>query len=90
LLVGFAVETGTVAELLAEARRKLTTKNTDLIIGNLAQDSFDRDTNRVWIVNQNGAVQEVETASKARVSRRILDAVVSLEALNCPHERVQH
>lgn len=90
MLVGFAVETGTVEELLAEARRKLTTKNADMIVGNLAQDSFDKETNRVWIVSQNGAVEESETASKALVSRRILDAVVSLEALTCPHERVQH
>ncbi len=90
-LVGFAVETGDVAALLAEARRKLAAKNADLLVGNMAKDSFDRDTNRVWIVARDGREEHVGTASKRAIARRILDAVVSsIGSSLCLHTPVQH
>lgn len=89
-LIGFAVETGSVQDLLAEARRKLSSKKADMIVGNLAQDSFDKDTNRVWIVGRGGREEAVATASKAAVARRILDAVVSSEVVSCLQDPVQH
>ncbi len=74
-LVGFAVETGEIEDLLAEARRKLETKNADMIIGNFAQEAFDLDTNRVWIVDRYGKQEEVATNFKGRVANKILDAI---------------
>ena len=75
-LVGFAVETGTREELVAEVTRKLIRKNADLMVGNLAQDSFDKDTNRVCVVYRSGEYESIETAKKSEVARRIFDAIV--------------
>ncbi len=77
-LVGFAVETGDVEHLLSEVRRKLSQKNADLIVGNFAADAFDRDTNRVWLVNRAGREEEVSTTYKSRIATRIFDAIVKL------------
>ncbi len=77
-LVGFAVETGEVEELLGEVRRKLSQKNADLMIGNLAHDSFDLDTNRVWLVSRVGREQEISTTYKSRIAMRIFDAIAKL------------
>jgi phosphopantothenoylcysteine decarboxylase/phosphopantothenate--cysteine ligase len=77
LLVGFAVETGTHEELIAEVKRKLQRKNLDLMVGNLAQDSFDKDTNRVCIVRRSGEYESLDTARKSVIARRIFDAVVA-------------
>jgi phosphopantothenoylcysteine decarboxylase/phosphopantothenate--cysteine ligase len=76
-LVGFAVETGTVEELVPEVQRKLARKNADLMVGNLAQDSFDKDTNRVCIVRRSGTPESLETARKSDVARRIFDAILT-------------
>jgi phosphopantothenoylcysteine decarboxylase/phosphopantothenate--cysteine ligase len=76
-LVGFAVETGTQEELLAEVKRKLERKNADLMVGNLAQDSFDKDTNRVCIVHRSGKHVVLDTAKKSRIARSIFDAIVA-------------
>lgn len=76
-LVGFAVETGTPDELVAEVKRKLERKNADLMVGNLAQDSFDKDTNRVCIVYRSGEHESIDTARKSAISRRVFDAIVS-------------
>ena len=74
-LVGFAVETGDTETLLSEARRKLADKNADLLVGNLAKDSFDKDTNRVVIVSKNGEAREVATAKKSFIARTIFDTI---------------
>ncbi len=76
-LVGFAVETGTVEDLAAEVQRKLARKNADLMVGNLAQDSFDKDTNRVCIFRRSGTHESLETARKSVVARRIFDAILT-------------
>lgn len=79
LLVGFAVETGSVESLIAEASRKVTQKNVDIVVGNLAEDSFDKDTNRVVIVGRKGVVAEIETAAKSTIARGIFDAILALK-----------
>lgn len=79
LLIGFAVETGEVEQLLAEAQRKLSVKHADMIVANLAEEAFDLDTNRVWLVDSRGASQEVSTTFKSRIAQKILDAVQKLE-----------
>lgn len=78
ILVGFAVETGEIDELLEELRRKLTAKKTDIMIGNFAHDAFDLETNRVWIVDRNGKTGEVTTTFKSRIANKILDSVLKL------------
>jgi phosphopantothenoylcysteine decarboxylase/phosphopantothenate--cysteine ligase len=77
-LVGFAVETGDIDALLSEVRRKMSQKNADLMVGNLASDSFDQNTNRVWIVSRAGHEEEVATTYKTRVAARIFDAIAKL------------
>jgi phosphopantothenoylcysteine decarboxylase/phosphopantothenate--cysteine ligase len=75
LLVGFAVETGSEEALIQEAQSKLARKNLDLVVGNLAADSFDKDTNRVWIVSSGSAPVQVDTQSKRRIAIRVWDAI---------------
>jgi phosphopantothenoylcysteine decarboxylase/phosphopantothenate--cysteine ligase len=87
LLVGFAVETGSLEALAAEARRKLDRKNADLIIGNLAEDAFYKDTNKVVIVNRSGVMRYVDTAAKSTIAREILDVVVSPSEIYCGCEQ---
>jgi phosphopantothenoylcysteine decarboxylase/phosphopantothenate--cysteine ligase len=74
-LVGFAVETGEIDELLEEVRSKIDRKKVDLIIGNMADDAFDKETNRVWIVGKEGRTDEILTTYKSRVAIKIFDAV---------------
>lgn len=78
ILVGFAVETGDLDELLAELRRKLETKKTDIMVGNFASEAFELDTNRVWIVDRNGKTGEVTTTFKSRIANKVLDSIVKL------------
>lgn len=78
ILVGFAVETGELEDLLVELRRKLESKQADLMVGNFAEDAFGLDTNRVWLMNRNGRYSEVATTFKSRVANRILDVVAKL------------
>ena len=77
LLVGFAVETGTVEELLSEARSKLARKGADMIIANRAEDAFDKTTNQVWIVSGDTPPLHIETTSKKSIATAILDQVVA-------------
>jgi len=79
VLVGFAVETGEIEELLEEARSKLQRKNADMIVGNFAEDALELNTNRVWLVNRHGKQEEVATAFKSRVANKILSAVLKLQ-----------
>jgi len=74
-LIGFAVETGEIEDLLDEVRAKLERKNADLIIGNMADDAFDKDTNRVWLVDRSGRTDEVMMTYKSRVAIKIFDSI---------------
>ena len=77
-LVGFAAETG---DRLDEARRKLETKNLDLVVLNNVSrpdSGFDTDTNQVTIVGRDGDVEALGTMTKCAVANRILDRVVLL------------
>jgi phosphopantothenoylcysteine decarboxylase/phosphopantothenate--cysteine ligase len=73
LLVGFAAETDHLAE---EARRKLGSKNCDMIVANLvSQDGigFDSEDNAVLLVKRTGESIPVERAPKREIARRIFD-----------------
>jgi phosphopantothenoylcysteine decarboxylase/phosphopantothenate--cysteine ligase len=77
-LIGFSVETGELEDLLEETGRKLEQKNADLMIGNFAQEAFDLDTNRVWMVDAQGRREEVATSYKSRIAQRILNKALKL------------
>jgi len=76
VLVGFAVETGEIEDLLADARAKLKKKGADIIVGNFAHEALELDTNRVWIISRMGEETEVATTYKSRVANRILDSIL--------------
>ena len=73
MLVGFAVET---RDLIASARGKLERKKVDLIVANDASVSFEKDTNRVVLVDADGEV-ELPELPKHAVADRILDRVAA-------------
>jgi phosphopantothenoylcysteine decarboxylase/phosphopantothenate--cysteine ligase len=77
LLIGFAAETG---NLEREARRKLETKNCDMIVANLVGDDagFDSDENEVLLAMRTGELVKVPRASKREIADRILDAALNV------------
>jgi phosphopantothenoylcysteine decarboxylase/phosphopantothenate--cysteine ligase len=79
IAVGFAAETGNLVE---EARRKLATKNLDVIVANdvtQADAGFDVDTNRVtWISAQNQS--EWPLMTKNEVAARIWDEILKIQS----------
>lgn len=85
LIVGFAAETERVAE---NARKKLSTKNADLIVANdvTAQGAgFDHDTNIVTLFARDGRDLPLPRMTKTEVAQRILDEVLRLRSvLNFP------
>jgi phosphopantothenoylcysteine decarboxylase/phosphopantothenate--cysteine ligase len=76
VLVGFAVETGTDAEVVAYAQGKLSAKRVDLIVANNARESFGRDDNRVMLVDDRG-IEALGTMAKLGVADRILDRIAA-------------
>ncbi len=76
LLVGFAVETDTEAQMIDLARAKLSKKKVDAIVLNHARDSFGRDDNRVtWV--EHASTEPFGEASKLVVADKILDRVAA-------------
>ncbi|OHB32548.1 MAG: phosphopantothenoylcysteine decarboxylase [Desulfuromonadaceae bacterium GWC2_58_13] len=78
LLVGFAAET---TELVENARKKLETKNLDLIVANDVSRSdagFDVDTNAVRLLYRDGSSEELPLLSKDEVARQLLDRIAKL------------
>lgn len=78
LLIGFAAETENLVE---EARRKLQSKNCDMVVANLvAQDAigFESDQNEVVLVLRTGETIPIRRALKREVADRIFDQVVKL------------
>ena len=76
--VGFAAESHDVIE---NARVKVADKGLDLIAANdITQDGsgFGTDTNRVTLIDREGAEEELPILSKYDVSCRILDRVAAL------------
>lgn len=78
LLIGFAAET---ENLVAEARRKLETKNCDMVVANLVNQSgtgFESDLNKVTLVMSTGETIDIPEASKRVVADRIFDYALKL------------
>jgi phosphopantothenoylcysteine decarboxylase/phosphopantothenate--cysteine ligase len=81
IVVGFAAETDHVAE---NARKKLSTKNADLIVANdvTAEGAgFDHDTNIVTLFSRDGRDLALPKLSKSEVAQRILDEVLRLRSV---------
>lgn len=79
LLIGFAAES---RDHLKEGARKLKEKNLDLIVINDiggTETGFATDTNRVTLLDRNGAQEEVPLLSKEETAHRIWDAVARLD-----------
>ena len=78
LLIGFAAET---QNLVAEARRKLESKNCDMIVANLVggqEQGFESDENEVTLVLATGETLPLERAPKREVADRVFDQVLKL------------
>jgi phosphopantothenoylcysteine decarboxylase/phosphopantothenate--cysteine ligase len=78
LLVGFAAET---ENLLAEARRKMESKNCDMVVGNLVNQEgsgFESDENEVVLVTRTGESVKLPRASKREIAGHILDRILKL------------
>ena len=78
LLIGFAAET---QNLVAEARRKLESKNCDMIVANLVggpEVGFESEENEVTLVLRTGETLPLARAPKREVADRIFDQVLKL------------
>jgi phosphopantothenoylcysteine decarboxylase/phosphopantothenate--cysteine ligase len=78
LLVGFAAET---ENLIEEARRKLQSKNCDMVVANLVSQAgigFESDENEVTLVLRTGDTIPIPRATKADIAQRILDEMLNL------------
>lgn len=78
LLIGFAAET---QNLQQEARRKLESKNCDMVVGNLVGGSdlgFESDENEVILALSTGETIPLARAPKREIADRIFDEVLKL------------
>jgi phosphopantothenoylcysteine decarboxylase/phosphopantothenate--cysteine ligase len=78
ILIGFAAET---ENLVAEARRKLESKNCDMVVANLVNQEgtgFDADENEVVLVLRTGETVTVSKAPKREIAGRIFDQLQKL------------
>jgi phosphopantothenoylcysteine decarboxylase/phosphopantothenate--cysteine ligase len=75
-IVGFALETNREEE---NAKKKLHSKNADLIVMNSLRDSgagFGHDTNRVTVFGRDGSETRFELAAKERLAIDIVDIII--------------
>jgi phosphopantothenoylcysteine decarboxylase/phosphopantothenate--cysteine ligase len=78
VLIGFAAETQNLAQ---EARRKLESKNCDMVVGNLvgaADSGFESDVNEVILVTRTGNAVSLPRAGKREIADRIFDEILKL------------
>ncbi len=78
IVIGFAAETQNLA---AEGKRKLESKNCDMVVANLVGPNgtgFEGDENEVLLIRRDGQAQVVPKAAKKEIAVHILDAVMEL------------
>jgi phosphopantothenoylcysteine decarboxylase/phosphopantothenate--cysteine ligase len=78
LLIGFAAETENLVE---SARRKLESKNCDMVVANLVNQEatgFESDENEVVLVLSTGETIPLSRAPKREIADRIFDQVLKL------------
>jgi phosphopantothenoylcysteine decarboxylase/phosphopantothenate--cysteine ligase len=87
LLIGFAAETQNLEQ---EARRKLASKNCDMVVGNIVggnETGFESDQNEVVLVMATGESISLPRASKRQIADRIFDEILKLRlALHASHD----
>jgi phosphopantothenoylcysteine decarboxylase/phosphopantothenate--cysteine ligase len=79
ILVGFAAQTGTEAEIVAAAKDKLVRKGLDAIAANAvntSQTGFATDTNQATFINKHGNVVSTPLCSKLEIAHRLLDTLL--------------
>ena len=77
-MIGFAAETQNLQE---EARRKLETKNCDMVVANLVGKSdtgFESDANEVVLALRTGEFIPLARASKREIADQILGQILKL------------
>jgi phosphopantothenoylcysteine decarboxylase/phosphopantothenate--cysteine ligase len=88
LLIGFAAET---QNLQAEARRKLESKNCDMVVGNLVgggETGFESEENEVVLALSTGENISLPRAPKREIADRVFDEALKLRlALHAAHGR---
>jgi phosphopantothenoylcysteine decarboxylase / phosphopantothenate---cysteine ligase len=87
LLIGFAAET---QNLERETRRKLESKNCDMLVGNLVgeETGFESDLNEVVLALRTGELISVPRAPKREIADRIFDEALKLRlSLHAAHGR---
>lgn len=85
ILVGFAAETH---DALANGRKKLKSKNLDMLVLNDVGKpgaGFDYDTNIVRFLHRSGREEQMDIMAKEKVADLILDRVVQLRGNLTPH-----
>jgi len=78
LLVGFAAETENLVE---EARRKMLSKQCDMLVANLVNREglgFEADNNEVEIITRGGKTAHAGPAGKRQIAEQILDQIALL------------
>jgi len=78
ILIGFAAET---ENLVPEARRKLESKNCDMVVANLvSQDGtgFESEQNEVVLVQRSGEKLHLAKAPKRVIADQVLDQILKL------------
>jgi phosphopantothenoylcysteine decarboxylase / phosphopantothenate---cysteine ligase len=78
LLIGFAAETH---NLIEEARRKMVSKNCDMLVANLVDQEgigFEADRNEVEMITRSGQTIHAGPADKREIAERILDQIATL------------
>ncbi len=76
IMVGFALETNNELE---NARKKLVSKNLDLIVLNSLRDAgagFGHDTNKITVIDRDGPVHEFDLRLKDELARDLLSLVI--------------
>jgi phosphopantothenoylcysteine decarboxylase/phosphopantothenate--cysteine ligase len=76
IIVGFAAQTGTEAEVLAAAQEKLHRKGLDAIAANTVsgfQTGFGTDTNQATFINKTGNTLSTPLCSKLEIAHRLFD-----------------
>lgn len=78
ILIGFAAET---ENLVSEARRKLESKNCDMVVANLvSQDGtgFESEENEVVLIQRTGESLRLAKAPKRVIADQVLDQILKL------------
>lgn len=80
IIVGFAAQTGTLNEVLEQARVKALRKNTDFTVANLVSSTkgFETSDNEVFILNKNGEILTQASGSKDLVAQKIFECLIEL------------